>query len=117
MDEFDKDYTFSFWDLSTTTPRSAADASFPYNIEDINAISDHLGIPWERSKDLPFTSITTFIGLQWDLDACTVGLGPKKIKKYIEAINEWGARRTHNLCNIQKLYGKLLQACLVVPAG
>jgi len=90
MDEFDEDCTFSFWDLSMVTPRSVADASFTYNIEDINAISDHLGIPWERSKDLPFALITTFIGLQWDLDACMVGLGLKKIKKYIEAINKWG---------------------------
>lgn len=59
----------------------------------------------------------TFISLQWDLNACTVGLGPKKLKKYIKAIEEWGNQRIHNLHDIQKLYGKLLHACLVVPAG
>ena len=33
------------------------------------------------------------------------------------AITEWEKERTHNLLDTQKLYGKLLHATLVIPAG
>ena len=76
-----------------------------------------LGIPWEKSKDLPFAFSTTYIGLQWDLTSLSVSLSHEKRLKYTLSIQEWFLHPTHTLNNVQKLYGKLLHACLVIPAG
>jgi len=40
---------------------------FSYNLSDIDRISDILGIPWEISKDQPFTNLTIYIGFIWNL--------------------------------------------------
>ena len=40
-----------------------------------------------------------------------------KKEKYLDAIKQWSSRSTHVLQDVQKLYGKLLHASLVVPAG
>ena len=45
-----------------------------YDFEHINQISDHLGIPWEPSKDTPFSSAPVFIGFVWDIKNKTVAL-------------------------------------------
>ncbi|KIJ91149.1 hypothetical protein K443DRAFT_686274 [Laccaria amethystina LaAM-08-1] len=34
---------------------------------DIDALSDKLGIPWEKAKDIPFATTVPFIGFLWDL--------------------------------------------------
>ncbi|GLB39889.1 putative tyrosine recombinase [Lyophyllum shimeji] len=116
-EEFDEDCTAVFRDLSTASPRSQAEAEYTYCIADIDEISEELGIPWEVSKDIPFTSTPLYIGLVWDLEARTVTLPETKKAKYIKAIEEWRTSPTHTLQEAQKLYGKLLHACLVVPSG
>ena len=35
---------------------------------DIDALSDELGILWEKSKDIPFSSSIPFISFLWDLE-------------------------------------------------
>lgn len=84
---------------------------------DIDAISNDLGIPWETGKDLPFSNVAPFIGFSWDLTNCTVSLPESKKAKYLQAIQEWEAKPKHTLEEVQKLYGKLLHACHIVPAG
>ena len=86
-------------------------------MEDVDAISTRLGVPWERSKDIPFQSVVPFIGFDWDLDNKRVTLQEKKKKKYLGALEEWRRRATHTLDDVQSLYGKLLHTCLVVPEG
>jgi len=46
-----------------------------------------------------------------------VSIGTKKKTKYLAAIQEWEARHTHTLDNVERLYGKLLHTCLVIPSG
>ena len=117
IEEFDEDHTFPLRDLSHNSPRSSPDLTFCYNTNDINQISQELGIPWELSKDIPFSDHPTFIGLTWNLTDRTVSLAESKRAKYIKAISEWMARRTHSLNEVQKLHGKLIHAALIFPEG
>jgi hypothetical protein len=117
LDEHVEDCGFPCLDLSSQSPRSPEDALYAYNFDDIDKLSDVLGIPWEKSKDLPFSSVTTYIGLKWDLESLTVALSAEKRQKYSCAIEAWHLRPKHDLLDVQKLYGKLLHACLVMPAG
>ena len=117
LDEFDEDCSALCQDLSSQSPRSSEDNLFTYNFDDIDRLSDQLGIPWEKSKDLPFASSTTFIGLEWNLSTLTVSLPSKKKTKYLMAIQEWNNSPTHTLNDVQRVYGKLLHTSLVIPAG
>ncbi|GBE89618.1 hypothetical protein SCP_1602810 [Sparassis crispa] len=117
LEEFDDDCQFPIKDLSALSPRSEADKAYTYCFADIDRLSENLGFPWECSKDTLFASVSVYIGLSWDLQELTVGLGSKKRQKYLSAIQEWQCRVTHNLKNVQKLYGKLLHTCLVIPRG
>ena len=116
-EEFSKDCRWPIKDLSQSTPCSAHNAHFSYNLEDIDRVSEELGIPWELSQDQPFTSLTIYICFLWDLEACTITLSTSKRDKYSGAINNWLARPCHNLKHIQELYGKLLHAASVLPQG
>jgi hypothetical protein len=84
---------------------------------DIDALSDKLGIPWEKAKDIPFATTVPFIGFLWDLTTRTVSITDSKKEKYHLAIREWESKPKHTLDEVQKLYGKLLHACHVVPSG
>lgn len=117
VEEFDEDCVFPFADKSAHSDRSPEDRRYTYNFDDIDRFSARLCIPWELSKDTAFASVTTYIGFDWDLHNLTVTVGPKKKAKYLLAIEEWFARPTHALQEVQKLYGKLLHTCLVVPPG
>ena len=114
LDEHVEDCHFPCLDLS---PRSLEDSHYSYNFDDIDKVLSVLGIPWERSKDLPFASSTTYIGFKWDLEDISVSLSPEKRLKYADAIRDWLLCPKHDLLDVQKLYSKLLHACLVVPAG
>ena len=113
----DEDMSFPIKDLSSASSRSAHDSFFTYNMDDINRVAAHLGIPWEKSKDIPFGTVIRYIGLEWDITQRTVALPDDKREKYKAAISEWLSRTTHTLREVQSLYGKLLHACHVFPAG
>ena len=117
LDEHVEDCRFPCLDLSAFSPRSAEDALYSYNFDDIDSISLALGIPWEKSKDRPFSTSSSYIGFNWDLETLTVSLTAEKRQKYSDSINTWLLRARHDLNDVQKLYGKLLHACLVIPAG
>ncbi|PPQ86833.1 hypothetical protein CVT24_000128, partial [Panaeolus cyanescens] len=112
-----EDCSFSLQDLSHSSPRSPEDSRYCYNMDDINRVSTTLGIPWQSSKDIQFSSSAPYFGFIWDLSDCTVALSPEKASKYKEAIETWESRRRHTLLEIQQLYGKLLHASLVIPSG
>ena len=97
--------------------QTAQDTIFPYGFDEINEITAPLGIPWEISKDVPFSSLVIFAGLAWDLDRKRVALPNQKKEKYRQAIVEWKKQPTHTLEDTRKLYGKLLYACHVVLQG
>lgn len=117
LDEFSEDCAAPIIDLSSFSPRSEHDSLFSYSFADIDRISAPLGIPWEASKDQPFSSRVDYIGFTWDLETRTVSLSEKKVAKYLQAINEWRARATHTREDVEKLYGKLLHACAAIPMG
>ena len=91
LEEFDEDCRFPFFDLSKASPRSDSDTDYSYNFDDIDHVSDLLGILWEKSKDCPFSTTNTFIGLAWDLEKLTVSLGEGKAEKYLQSIAEWSS--------------------------
>jgi hypothetical protein len=115
--EFDEDAGLPFQDLSAASPRSEHEALFTYNDADIDHLSDILGIPWENSKAIPFSHMVPYLGFTWNIQTRTVAIPSEKKKKYIDAIKNWATRPTHVLEDVQKLYGKLLHASLVVPMG
>jgi hypothetical protein len=90
---------------------------FPYGFREIDETTGPLGIPWEASKDIPFTTVVPFIGFTWDLVKRRVSLPESKKVKYLRAISEWNERKTHTLNDVQKLHGKLLYTCLITPRG
>lgn len=116
-DEFSEDVSHPIRDLSHSSPRSPHDACFTYSMADIDDVSHELGIPWELSKDQPFSSSTMYIGFLWWLNDHTVELSPEKCQKYLIAINNWWQHPTHRLEDVQKLYGKLLHTTSLIPAG
>ena len=117
IEEFNQSCLFPILSLSTLSPHSLYDMSFLYTLDDIDHISDELGISWEKSKDQPFASTTTYISFTWDLMAMNVSLAPSKVDKYLTAINEWSQCSMHVLMDVQSLYGKLLHACAAIPHG
>jgi hypothetical protein len=117
FEEFNENCTFPLRNLSHVSSRSEHDASFTYTISDIDNVSDQLGIPWERSKDQPFSGSTIYIGFKWDLDKRTVSLAPTKVGKYLDAIRDWSNKSAHVLKDVQTLYGKLLHASAAIPRG
>lgn len=112
-----ENYLFPSQDLSTMSPHSDANSLFSFAFCDIDYESKPLGIPWEPSKDIAFAFITLYLSLLWNITRLTVKISPAKKSKYCEAISSWCLRKTHVLLDVQQLYGKLLHACLVVPAG
>ena len=89
--------------------------AYPYGFPEIDKSMKPLGIPWESSKDIPFNHAVPFIGFLWDLRERSVSLPEPKKLKYRLAIHEWTQRATHTLDEAQKLYGKLLHTCHIIP--
>ena len=104
-------------DLSQSSPRSATDARFSYCFSDIDNLSGELGIPWEPSKDVPFAAVIPYIGFLWDIETKMVSIPDSKKEKYLAAIALWRSKKTHTLEEAQRLHGKLMHACHVVPKG
>ena len=116
-DEHGEDCSRPIIDLSGTSPRSKHDSCFTYSIGDIDAVSAKLGIPWEPEKDQLFGPTTVYLGFLWNLEKRKVSLSEEKTRKYLLAISAWQTRRFHTLQDTRELYGKLLHACSVLPAG
>jgi hypothetical protein len=111
VEEFDEDNSALLRDLSSP------EGQYTYNDSDIDRVSDHLGIPWEISKTIPFGPMVPYLGLVWHLHEKTVALPDTKKTKYLACIGEWCQRQTHTLAQVQSLYGKLLHSCLVIREG
>src|SRR5277367_4917932 len=115
--EFDEDAAHPIRDFFHLPDHSLFDSPFTYCDADVDDISGQLGIPWEPSKTIPFSYVVPYLGFEWDLSQRTVAIPERKKTKYKAAIEDWLLRPTHALDEAQKLYGKLLHACLVLPSG
>ena len=116
-EEFDEDCSTDIVDWANACPRTPEERRFSYAERDIDQLSERLGIRWEASKSVPFGVEVPYLGFLWNLRTCVVRLLDTKRIRYLAAITEWERKRTHNLLETQKLYGKLLHAALVFPAG
>jgi hypothetical protein len=116
-EEFDEDMATPLRDLAHASARPSNEALYTYADNDIDDLSEKLGIPWEVSKTIPFGSVVPYLGFSWDLNARTVAVPAEKKLKYLNAIEEWEKKPTHALAEVQRLYGKLLHVSLVIPAG
>lgn len=112
-EEFDEDMAFPVQDLSQSSPRGAKEKQFSCSMNDIDTISEQLGIPWEKEKDQPWSSKITFTGFVWDIENKTAALSESKRVKYVSAIENWNQKKTHTLKEVQKLYGKLLHTSAI----
>jgi len=65
----------------------------------------------------PFQCYGALYQFHMDLALCIVSLSESKKDKYHHMIQEWESRPKHTLDKVQKLYGKLLHACHIVPSG
>lgn len=115
--EMFEDCSFPLLDLSASSPRTPEEAEYAFGLPDLFATTNPLGIDWEHSKTHQFASTAPYFGFSWDVEEKTVSLPREKAAKYLGAIREWERRDRHTLEDIQQLYGKLLHASLVVPAG
>jgi hypothetical protein len=115
--EFDEDARFPLRDFSTPSIYEPCNLPFTYCDADIDHLSHLLGIPWESSKMIPFSSTAPYLGFIWDLERRTVSLPDTKKCKYHEAIANWNTKTSHTLQELQQIYRKLLHASLIVPMG
>ena len=116
-EEFDEDCSALLRNLSKATEGTSGDHGYSYGDDDINSISDRLGIKWELAKTIPFGFSVPYLGFTWDLSRCTVSVPDRKKHKYMAAIKVWEGKPTHALVEVQRLHGKLLHVMLVASAG
>ena len=114
IEQFAEDCKFPLKSLSVY---SKAGTTYPYDFKEISAVTDPLGIPWESSKDVPFSPVILFAGFEWNLGTKKVALPDPKKVKYLGAITEWRQRDKHTLEDTRKLYGRLLYTCHIIPQG
>ena len=112
-----EDCAFTLHDFATIRGKGMDENPYPHGLNDIDNISNTLGIPWEPSKDIPFSYTSTFIGFMWDLDKHTVTLAEPKRHKSLAALQEWASKRAHNLHEAQMLLSKLTHASQIFPKG
>jgi hypothetical protein len=103
-EQFTKDCTHIVRELTSEHTGDTV-VSHAYNFSRIDQISNQLGIPWELSKDTPFSSTPTFISFTWDLENGTVCLTAAKRLKYMNMIHDWLCTTAHDLEQVQKLHG------------
>ena len=113
-EQFAEDLGFPLQHIQTYQTRATA---FPYDFKEIDQVTDPLGIPWERSKDVAFSAKVIFAGFEWDLNSKTVALPETKRAKYLTAIEDWCRKSSYTLEDTRKLYGKLLYTCHIIPQG
>ena len=114
---FNEDCSAKLCNLAGTSPQAPDEQLFSYSKDDIDHLSDCLGIQWESSKSIPFRVEVPYLGFLWNLCTQFVHLLDAKKLKYLTVIMEWEQKCTHNLHEVQRLYSKLLHAALVLPAG
>lgn len=117
LEELSENCSKPLQDHSQRTPRSEHDKLFTFCLQDIDDLSEDLGIIWERLKDQLFSTSTLYTGFIWDIELRIVSLSPAKVDKYLVAIHKWRKRHAHALQDVQELYGKLLHASAAAPRG
>lgn len=117
LEELSEDCSKPLQDFSKRSIRSDHDKRFSCNLQDIDTLSEELGIIWEPLKDQPFQTTTVHLGFVWNIENRSVTLNATKIDKYLAAIHIWHKQRAHTLQDVQELYGKLLHTCEAVPHG
>jgi hypothetical protein len=122
VEEFVEDFTFPLVDHSVDSARSERDREFTYMLQDIEQVSEQLGVIFALEKKIDFATSAPFTGLDFDLGSTrTVSLPEKKREKYATALSsflrDYPPQSQTPLSEVQSIYGKLLYAAVVVPEG
>jgi len=117
LEEFDEDCRFPCRDLSHQSPRSAEEARFTYNFDDIDQISDQLGIPGTvlriNHSSLPQPTLGSN-GTCPRFECHSVH--QRRIST--SALSQNGRHSLRMFSKtLRSFTGKLLHACLVIPSG
>lgn len=90
---------------------------YEYGADLIWNIGLKLGWPWAPEKFTPFSTIFSYIGFTWDLDAKAVQVPEKKKEKYLLKISAWTRDYKATLEEVESLSGTLQHVSLAVPEG
>ena len=87
-EHYAKSLEFPLWHICNHRDQGR---TFPYGFNKINKITTPLRIPWEMSKDIPFSKIIIFAGFAWDLE--TLGADPylpsRKIESFLRVFQQF----------------------------
>jgi len=83
--EFNKDMVCKLGDFSGIAGQGFSEKLYAYGDENIDELSEKLGIKWEESKTTPFSFTVIYLGFLWDLENQTVAVPEQKQDKYLAA--------------------------------
>jgi len=91
--------------------------TYTYTEQLIWDIATELGWPWSPSKHFAFSSIFTYIGFIWDLNAKTVHIPDKKNTKFLAKLLVWDVGNSVTTLECDSIIGTLNHCCSVVIGG
>jgi hypothetical protein len=100
-EKFDEDCATPLQNYSKATKHSVVEGEYCYDDDDIDAVSDRLGIVWEPSKTVLFSFSVPYLGFTWNLNDRMVAVPDRKKLKYMAAIKEWEEKTAHVLLEVQ----------------
>lgn len=100
-----------------TTPSLSGPWSYTYTEQLIWDTAAELGWPWSPSKHFPFSTVFTYIGFVWDLNAKTVHIPDKKKTKFLAKLLVWDAGNSVTALECDSIIGTLNHCCNVVVGG
>jgi hypothetical protein len=94
--------------------------TYPYEIEDIMAATECLGVPWHKEKLQPFGPLLTYLGFLWDIPSKSVSLPEPKRLRFKEKVDSFvgaysNARAPRK--EAMSLHGSLSHIAFVYPRG
>jgi hypothetical protein len=76
-----------------------------------------LGLPWKRSKTMPFALRFRYLGFDWDIPARKVYIPDAKRDKYLSRAGSWADASKVSLKETEQLVGSLVHCTMVIPDG
>lgn len=87
------------------------------NLERIQRVCHHLGVPLKIEKVEGPTTVLTFLGVELDTEAMELRLPVVKLNHLSQLLNEWQGKRACRKRELLSLIGKLSHATKVITPG
>jgi hypothetical protein len=95
--------------------------SYAYDRDEILRRIAPLKVPWHPEKgDRYFSSLTTFIGMLWDLENRRVSLPEQKHGKFLRRVSEFISKFERGRCqlrDVERIHGSLCYISFIFRAG